>query len=295
MKIVQIEDYGNEVVLHFGSDRHSINAYTLASSLVAIADSFKSANSEINPGFEIEVSVDSFSSGSFRVSVITAYKSSKDLFSKEDVKQIVIGVIAGFIVVMIWGGEEPNISIDDNQVIIQHDDQKIIVPKSVYEAQRRVAKSKKFRESISKTFEALYNDQDINSFGFSKSQQEEETDFKIKRKNFLALLEQGREEADRRVIFEHVELQITKAILDRSKKKWGFVWNGLKISAMVTDEKFHDNFIAHEITIAPGDILEVNLKINQKLDENSKIFLNEYYEVVEVYNFKPLLRPSILD
>ena len=65
-----------------------------------------------------------------------------------------------------------------------------------------------------------------------------------------------------------------KAVLERGKRKWEFVWRGIKISAPVSDESFYDKFFKHEITIAPGDSLKVKLNILQQLLQNFLHMIN---------------------
>ena len=66
MSTVRIGEIENTFVIHFGSNFHRINAYTLASALFGFADAAKAANSIINPGYEIEVVVEALSEGSFK-------------------------------------------------------------------------------------------------------------------------------------------------------------------------------------------------------------------------------------
>jgi len=98
------------------------------------------------------------------------------------------------------------------------------------------------------------------------------------------------EDPDNRVITESAELQIVKAILKKSNRKWEFVWRGITISAPVVHEGFYKEFFAHEITIAPGDTLEVTLAIKQAKDPDTGIYTNVGYEVVEVHGHVPRIR-----
>tara|TARA_R110001592_G_scaffold7032_3_gene39521 strand:+ start:66022 stop:66480 length:459 start_codon:yes stop_codon:yes gene_type:complete len=86
---------------------------------------------------------------------------------------------------------------------------------------------------------------------------------------------------------EQANLFIKRAILERSKRKWEFVWRGFKISAPVLDDHFYSDFFAHKITLAPGDQLEVKLKIYQSKDEDTGIYSNDRYEVTEVMKHIP--------
>ena len=57
MSTLRVTEEDNAYVIHFESDLKRINAYTLASTLVALADAAKAANAAINPGYDVEVVV----------------------------------------------------------------------------------------------------------------------------------------------------------------------------------------------------------------------------------------------
>ena len=65
MKVVDISQFEDCVILHFETEGQQINAYTLASTLVSIADAAKAANSQLNPGYEVEIVVETLGAGSF--------------------------------------------------------------------------------------------------------------------------------------------------------------------------------------------------------------------------------------
>lgn len=96
MDIIDIREYEEEIVLHFGGELKKINAYTLASSLVSIADALKEANSIINPGNEIEVLVEAFGEGSFRAKIKTVYKGLNNIFTPARLESIALGIITAF-------------------------------------------------------------------------------------------------------------------------------------------------------------------------------------------------------
>ncbi len=47
MQVVDIREFEEEFVLYFGGKQNKINAYTLVSSLVSVADAVKSANKTV--------------------------------------------------------------------------------------------------------------------------------------------------------------------------------------------------------------------------------------------------------
>ncbi len=288
MQVVDIREYEEEFVLHFGGERKKINAYTLASSLVSLADAIKEANSIINPGYEVEVLVEAFGEGSFRAKVKTAYKGLQNLFNSNRLESIAIGIITSFIYQHTLAPDtDVKVIVDETQVIIQQGDKQIIVPKTVYEAQKEVEKSEKFRKSVSKTFEAVEKDKNITSFGFTKNIDDETPDILIPRRNFPLLSQPIEIEEPQREIQEVADLQIKRAILERTKRKWEFIWRGIKISAPVLCDNFYNDFFSHKITVAPGDSLEAVLKIYQSRDEDTGIYTNSKYEVILVQKHIP--------
>lgn len=87
-------------------------------------------------------------------------------------------------------------------------------------------------------------------------------------------------------------LEISRAILARGDRKCEFYWRGVKISASVLDGGFYDRFFAHEITIVSGDELRVALRIIQVQNPDTGIFVNERYEVIEVFEHIPRMRQT---
>lgn len=288
MQIINIEEYDDEVVLHFGGERKKINAYTLASSLASIADAVKEANNVLNPGYDVEVLVEAFGEGSFRAKIKTVFKGTGNIFSKDALKTIALSVLANFIYQHTLAPDsQVVVNVSDNQVVIEQGDTKIIVPRVIYEATKEVEKSEKFKQSVSKLAKTIEKDKNIESFGFTKNINDERPDIEISRRQ-LAILSEPEEYAEpSREIYEQVNLFIKRAILERSKRKWEFIWQGFKISAPVLDEGFYNDFFAHKVKIAPGDQLKAKLKIYQIKDDDTGIYSNDRYEVVEVIKHIP--------
>lgn len=288
MEVVNIAEYSDEIVLHFGGERKKINAYTLATSLVSLSDAIKEANAIINPGYEIEILVEAFGEGSFRAKVKTVYGALNNLFTATRVEAVAIGIVTSFIYQHTLAPEsEINVIVDDAQVIIKQGNKTIIVPKVIYDAQKEVEKSEKFRKSVSKSIQAVEKDKHIASFGFTRNIDDKYPDIEIPRNRFGLLTSPIEIEEPHREITEVAELQIKRAILERSKRKWEFIWRGIKISAPVTDTQFYNDFFAHEITVAPGDYLNAILTISQVRDEDTGIYTNSKYEVKQVNKHIP--------
>ncbi|CAG1004128.1 hypothetical protein [Geobacter sp.] len=254
MRVVDISQFENSVVIHFDTEDNRINAYTLASTLVSLADAAKAANNTLNCGYEIEIVVEALGPGSFRAKIRAVYTSSKNLFAKEVLLGVVIGVLGNYIY-------ERTLSVDNkvivevktDEVIVQKGQDRVVIPRNVYDATRKAEKNPNFVKAMSKTFETIASDEKINGIGLVAAMDSPPPNIIIPKMVLQQMATNTPEDPDARVIYEQVDLQIIKAILDKSKRKWEFMWRGIKISAPVVYQPFYVNFFAHEITIAIVD------------------------------------------
>jgi hypothetical protein len=289
MATIDCRNFGDEFVIHYGGEYHRVNAYTFATSLIALSDAIRSANHIINPGYEIEIVIEAIGPGSFRTKIKALQKGLNNLFTIQDAKAIVLAIIAAIIYEHTFAPDtKPVIVIKDDSVIIEQGNEKIIIPKEAEKYYEAVKKSDAVNNNISRTFNALEKDNSISEFGITNKIDDKEPLMKISSDKFPiiagdAILE---DEASREIT-ERTELQIVRAILERSKRRWEFVWRGVNISAPVSDREFYDEFFAHRITIAPGDSLDVQLRVVQKLEAETGIYTNIDYEVVKVYKHIP--------
>lgn len=298
MPTLNIRQFEESFVVHFGSNFERINAYTLASSLVALADAAKAANAAINPGYEIEIVVEALGPGSFKAKIRAFYKSAANLFTADNAKNIVLGVIASYIFQSVFAPDQQvKVIINTDEVLIQQGDTTLVVPREVHQAVQEVRKSPDFQESIGRAFEAVEKDPAISSVGISSSFDDVAPPIRVPRERFAFLAAAATQpDEETREIVETTDLQIMRAILERSRRRWEFVWRGVRISAPVLDDRFFADFAAHRITIAPGDALEVKLKIRQRRDPYSGIMLNDPsgYEILQVLKHLPRHRQTDL-
>lgn len=291
MAEIRIGEFGDTIVLHFGTEGTRINAYTLATTLSNIADAAKAANAAINPGYDIEIVVEALGAGSFKASIKAIYRGAANLFSHAHLEAIVIAVIANFVYQHTLAPDPVvQVIVPTDEVVVEQGSTRIIVPRAVHEASQKLERSPQFRHGIGQAVRAIQEDPAITSFGLSRDLHDPMPPLSIPKARFEALPAfLADEAATDRELLETTDVEILRAILERSKRRWEFVWNGMKISAPVLDEAFYDDFFAHNITIAPGDALRVRLRIRQRRAPDTGIFINQSYEVVEV--LKHIRRP----
>lgn len=79
---VDVRQFGGDtIVVHFGGQLTSVDAYTFANSLVAFADTVRGVNAQINPGQNIEVRLEAVGPGSFKAVIKYVKKGLIGLFA----------------------------------------------------------------------------------------------------------------------------------------------------------------------------------------------------------------------
>lgn len=294
MAIYEVRQEVDRFVLYFETPRHEISAYALASSLVNLADAVREANSIINPGYRVEIVVEALETGSFKATVKTVFTHAKNLFSHTAVQTVIWGIVSTHIYeTVLKQDSSPKIIVSAEMVVIESGNDKIIVPKTIYEAKKQVEKSERFNNAIGKMFDAAGSDPNVTGFSLSEDS-ESPPPLIIPKEKFAIFRTENILDENSREIVELTQVEINRAILERGSRRWEFFWRGVKIAAPILDKRFFDRFFAHEITIAPGDALEVALKIIQEKHPDSGIFINTRYEIIEVYNHIPRLKQSSL-
>jgi hypothetical protein len=282
-------------VLYFDTPRREIGAYALATALVGLADAVREANAAVNPGYQVEVVVEALANGSFKATVKTVFTKARNLFSHQAVQAVIWGIVATHIYEKaIKSDAPPKITVSDSLVIIEIGKDKIVVPKDVYEAKRQLERSERFNAAVGKVFDAAAADPNVHGVAFIEDDRAPAPQFVIPRDRFALFQTERPVDETTRELIEITQVEISRAILERGKRRWEFFWRGVKIAAPILDERFFDRFFAHEITIAPGDSLEVALRIVQERKVDSGIYVNVRYEIVEVFQHVPRVKQATL-
>jgi hypothetical protein len=288
MTEIDLRPINDTIVLHIRKDGHSINAYLLAATLVSLADAAKEANAQINPGYEIEVVVEALADGSIKAVLKAVYRSLGNLFSKEALNAIILGIIATYIYEHALAPDKKvNITVKTNEVIIQQENTKVIVPRVVYDAEQKVKVSERFQEKIGETFDSLLKDQEIKGLSLEPSLTLNKEMPQIERQVMEQLALPPKEGEEFELSEELADLQIIRAILEKSRRRWEFSWKGFRFPAPILDDKFYNDFTSHRIVIAPGDLLKTRLKIYRRRDTSAGVYINFRYEVIEVISHEP--------
>jgi hypothetical protein len=292
---LRIAEFENTVVLYFQTSESNINAYALAATLVALADSAKAAARTLNSGIEIEIVVESLSSGSFRAKV-TAIAREAGLFVKNQVATgVIIGVLASYVYDHTLGKKEPvQVIVQTDEVVVVSGNDRVVIPRAIHDAQQIVVKNPVFVRSIDRMLSSTVIDNRVTGFGLASSLDSPPPEIILNRE-LLEIRDALDPEPKTRVIEEDADLYIVKAIMERSNRKWEFKWHGINISAPIKDPNFYDDFAKHNFTIAPGDEFQAKIAISQKRDDLSGVYSNTKYEVLHVYRHISRPKPGRLE
>lgn len=295
MSTIEIPREIDRFVIYFDTPRREVNAIALATALIGLSDAVREINILINPGYSVEVVVEAFEGGSFQALVRTVYNKSRDIFASEPVRNIVYGLIASYIYQQTMAPDAvPTIIVQPEQVVVESGNTRVVIPKEIFEAKERLERSERFRSSVATIVAGARSDSNVNGIGLKIDPDKSKPDIYIPREQFT-IFESPRDLLeDSREIVEYANLEISRAILARGPRKWEFFWRGIKVAAPVSDSIFFDRFFAHEITIAPGDVLRVALRITQKRHPDTQIFVNQKYEVTEVFEHVPRMQQGAL-
>jgi hypothetical protein len=296
MAEIRIADLRSGFALYFQTPEERINAYALASTLVALADAAKAAGRRLHPEVDIEIVVEALDGGSFRAKVSAIARESGLFVKNQLVAGLILGVLGNYVYDHTLGKKQPmQVIVNTDEVIITDGTDKIIVPREVHEATEILAKDPSFTTSVDKMLKSSLLDSTVTGFGLAPDSEGPPPTIILSRQ-LLAIPEERieLEESKNRVVEEDCDLYIVKAIMEDSNRKWGFRWRGVSISAPIKDPNFYADFASHNFTIAPGDEFQARLAIYQTKDDVSGVYKNVRYEVVTIYRHVSKPRTAIL-
>lgn len=285
MIALRVEAGLERVVVRFGTPTHSISAYTLSTALVGFADAIRAAHRLTSIGSEVDVVVDVLREGSFEAVIRAVVRPIGNLFSAENAKSIGLALVSSYIFANSCLSEEkPTYVINGDVTFVKNHGGVLIVDNAVILAEQQVSRSSQFLEAINRFVSAIEHDESITEVSISTRPDDPIPPLPIPRREIAHLSRPVKEEGEVRKISERTTLLVSKPVLARGRRKWEFVWRGIRVGAPILDDVFLSRFAAREYHLAPGDALDVDLRITQERHPVTRAFLNTAYEVVRVHD-----------
>lgn len=274
----------NNFKLKFDGQLNQIDANVLINSLIHTTAIIQEVNRYLDTGKKIEIKVKALEKGSFLVHIElleSALDSIKSLFTKEnaDLAASIVTILAGLIAVKKFlKGKKPS-SIEsqgETTKLINEKGDILIIENATFNIYEN---SPIVKDALSLNFDALNNDPSIT--GFEITDKDEKPIIRVEKEEFSDLALKSEEISnDERIIKEAATLNIVRLSFEESLK-WEFYFKGNKVSAKIKDPNFYE-LINQGESFAKGDILEVELQINQKWDESVNTFVNKSYQINKI-------------
>lgn len=285
----------NEYKLKFDGEGHQLDAATLGYSLLNFVEIVKQANSELETGKQIDVRVKAHEPGSFLVN-FGFYASDLDgiykLLTPDNLKAA--GAAVSALIAVVTGifklrkhlkGEPPKEVLPQNNELSLKDSSgnTITVDRRVYNL---YFGNDKVKGAVTEIFKTLNADEAVTGFEIIDSK--EQPLFQASREDFasMAIAPGEPPELKRNLPVPDATLSIIKPSFER-RLLWEVAYLGNKIFVAIKDEEFLKRVDNGEESFAKGDVLEVEMSIEQVFDPSLNTFMNKTHEAVRVKSHKP--------
>jgi len=270
-------------LLKYKGNFNQLDVPTLASSLLSFSYALQELNREFNPSVPLTIYVKDTKQGSFIVDlnlVLDTFQKIKALFghphfSLEDL--LIFFVLLLQIKISLKGNPPENIEKEDGKIVIQINgsNNKIVLPENLYKIASQNTKLDKHIKDFGDTLEENPNISGIQIKTPKETLEIPREYFPYLQKPNPLLKKQEKEKLFKKQIVSPVKIVFSP------NRKWEFLWNGEKISALITDEDFFKKIDDFEFTTDTKMV--VDLKIIQIYDPETGLWVNEDYFVVKVY------------
>lgn len=284
-------DFKEFFVMHFGSKASEISSRTLGEALISISTAIEEINNILHTGKEVSIKVKPFEKGSFEVPFELIEVAIAGVLSATSISSIpeIVKILSEFVEVKIkLKGKPPNgVERDGKEIKIRSESG------DVYNVSRvtgdLIINNVVINESFNKSLGGLTEDKTINEYSILDSKRKPILEVKEKDFSYFTFpspqpcLEVVHAKENKKSV--PATLRIHKVVFDTTSK-WGFIYNGNKISARISDEEFQEK-VQTEGRFGKGDILEVLMDIHQEFDEAVGVYINKAYIIAKVFQHIP--------
>lgn len=285
----------NEFKLRFDSNKHEIDASTLIVTLSNISTIIQEINKEFNSDRNLEIRIKTFEQGSFQIDVELVHSfiiGSVPLFAAEYAKHIptIIKTLVDLTHLhkFLKGTKGKEKIEEDGKVKVERPDghQMIIHNSGVlnfYNGNTSIP------QAFAQTFGKLNNNPAINGFEVRDSANNPLVTVDRECFEVLSHLTFEQESEETNIVFDNkAHLSVTKISFEATARtRWDFKYKGQKISATISDNTFLQKVKEGLQRFGNGDMLEVDLEIQQVYEPSVNSFINKVYTVAKVHTHIP--------
>lgn len=275
-----------DFTVEFGGDSHEIDLNTLITSLLNFGAAIQEIQGEIAPEAKVDIKVRAPQQGSFLIDILLfapdTIAHAMPLFTRENISLVenILSVFANSINLKEHlGGQKPKAVIhneDGMSVSIENTQGDVIIMNQpVFNIYNR---NPKIDTLISKGFAAIEKDGSVESVKIKNRKGAVISDVSQSEFEVMGVPGLASEPPLRRTIIKDaVNIRAFRLSFEENAK-WGFVYEGDKIQASISDPEFQ-RLIDDNEPFAKGDVMKVDLLINQEYDRSVQDYLNKTFEV----------------
>jgi hypothetical protein len=238
---VTFEASDEEILLYFKIAGEGLDAQTFANSLLAFDELYRAINAIANPGREIQVDFIRSDVGSIRA-IIRIFKKDTQTLLHAPVTLLILPILIAIVVTKIMS-DSVSITINDDSYVVQQGTEKVVLPRGTAHMVQRVDKDPAVRRTIRKFFSVVESDTNVTAVDFRLPQLPNAPIIPVEKNQFATLRDLAEPELPvlpktREEFYDRIPVVVLTAVLERSKRKWQFLWSGHKISADIRDADF---------------------------------------------------------
>lgn len=282
-----------EFKISYEGQLYQVDVDTLVTSLLHIAEMVKAVSEKVMPGEELQIKITAPEKGSFSLFLELLRINAKELFgtlfgntppaiATAGIITIIVGVLN--IKSFLKGKKPDHIQINSGNIIIYLNNVSITAPEHVYDLYKD---NRELNNHVERLFDKLTESPEIEGFLLDGNNAGQ---FRANSAEFpgLAQVNELLVEEELTEVVNDGRLSILKVVFQKDRK-WEFIFNGSKISAIIGDEGFWSQIDTGR-SFAKGDILVVDLEIIQIYDHDLQCYLNKSYKIIKVKKYEPRLK-----
>lgn len=270
--------------VRFDKDEHEIDTETYIQALSSLSTLIKEANYQSDGHERISISVVAQDEGSFHVDL--ALKAARSLLNGASV-----GYLANLVTITagLFGLRKVHDKMDTSKTVINGDEVTIKDTQGdvIYHTTKNIyniyTTDQVVQDALSNNFKSLNDDNSISAFEIENN----DDVTRIERDEFEKLAKKVEVKVEEQ---EQVEipanLVIVKVVFEGEDRKWDFLYNGVKISAIVIDDNFWEQINGGK-SFSKGDALVADLRIIREYDPTVAAFINKEYQVINIREHHP--------
>jgi hypothetical protein len=268
----------------FDGSEHVIDTETYIQALISLTTVLKEVNYQLGKTERISINVAAESEGSFDVAMVL--KATEHLFNEHTISYLsgLVTITGGLITLKkYFRKSDPGQAEIAGDVVTIKDVSGNVIYQTTRETYNIYATNQVVQDALSSHFGSL--DKDENISGFELNYNDESV--RINKEEFADLAQRVEIELpERETVTLSTGLVIVKMVFEGRDRKWEFLYNGVKISATISDSEFWDRINAGQ-RFGKGDVLVGDLKIFREYDANVGAYYNREYQVSSVREHKP--------